>query len=151
MKKGTLIAVGAFAILLVAYLATRETQVSVGIKKLEVPELDKTKIHEIDLSGAKTVVFKRDGETWTVEDPTKPGAHAAEDGQVTSLVDAFVETKYQELVTDRRPSRWSSSSARRRAAAATFGKSAGRRCSSRRGGSPRWRGETRTVGANTAS
>jgi hypothetical protein len=101
MKKGTLIAVGAFAILLVAYLATRETQVSVGIKKLEVPELDKTKIHEIDLSGAKTVVFKRDGETWTVEDPTKPGAHAAEDGQVTSLVDAFVETKYQELVTDR--------------------------------------------------
>jgi hypothetical protein len=101
MKKGTWIAVGVFAVLLVVVLATRERQVSVGIKKLEVPAFDKAKISEILISGPKQVRLQRDGGGWKVENPAKPGLHPAEDNQVNSLVDAFAETKYGDLVTDR--------------------------------------------------
>jgi hypothetical protein len=101
MKKGTWIAVGIFAVLLVVVLATRERRVSVGIKKLELPAFDKAKITELSFSGPHSVLLERDGGGWKVENPAQPGLHPAEDNPINSLVDAFAETKYGDLVTDR--------------------------------------------------
>jgi hypothetical protein len=101
MKKGTLLAVGLFAILLIVVLATRERQVSVGIKRLEIAAIDKAKVQQIAMSGAKSAVLARTGSSWTVEDPAKPGAHPADDTQANSLVDAFSDTRYGDLVSDR--------------------------------------------------
>jgi hypothetical protein len=101
MKKGTLIAVGVFAVLLLIVLATRERQVSVGVKKLEVPALEKDKVHQLAIAGAKSALLSHGTSGWTVEDPAKPGAHPADDTQVSSMVDALIETKYGDLVTDR--------------------------------------------------
>jgi len=55
MKRGTLIALGAFAVLLVLVLATRESQVSVGVRKLELPRLDNEKVTALELTGARNV------------------------------------------------------------------------------------------------
>ncbi|MFY0522824.1 hypothetical protein ACN28I_06385 [Archangium gephyra] len=51
MKRGTLIALGAFAVLLVLVLATRERQVSVGVRKLELPKLDKAQVTALEAHG----------------------------------------------------------------------------------------------------
>lgn len=102
MKRGTLIALGAFAVLLVLVLATREPRVSVGVRKLEVPKLDKAQVTALELSGARNLTLRKEGEAWTVVDPAKPEAKfAADEGLVTQAIEALGEVKNPDFVTDR--------------------------------------------------
>ncbi len=101
MKRATLVAVGAFVLLLVAFLATREKQVQVGVHKLELPVFDKSKVSEIDFGGAHRATLRREGEGWVVEDPDKPGPHPADEGQVRSFLEELSRPKLSDIVTDR--------------------------------------------------
>ena len=82
MNKQTLVAVAVFAALLVAFFATREKAVSVGVQKFEVARLTKDEVGSVELkSAAGTVTLTRGANGWTVADSKKPGAsYAADDG-----------------------------------------------------------------------
>jgi hypothetical protein len=102
MKKGTLIALGAFAVLLVLVIATRERQVSVGMRKLELPKLDKAQVTAVELTGPLGVTLRKEGESWSVVDPSKPDTkYAADPNLVTAVVEALGEVKNPDFVTDR--------------------------------------------------
>jgi hypothetical protein len=102
MKRGTLIALGAFAVLLVLVLATRESQVSVGVRKLELPRLDKEKVTALELTGARNVTLRKEPEGWIVVDPARPDTkYTADEGMVTSALDAVGEVRNLDFVTDR--------------------------------------------------
>ncbi|HYO69496.1 MAG TPA: DUF4340 domain-containing protein [Archangium sp.] len=102
MKKGTLIALGAFAVLLVLVLATRERQVSVGVHKLELPKLDKAQVTALELTGARHVTLRKEGEGWIVVDPGKPDTkYPADERLVTGVLEALGEVKNPDFVTDR--------------------------------------------------
>jgi hypothetical protein len=102
MKRGTLIALGAFAVLLVLVLATHEPRVSVGVHKLELPKLDKAQVTALELTGARGATLRKEGEGWTVVDPGKPDAkYPADENLVTHVVEALGEVKNPDFVTDR--------------------------------------------------
>ncbi len=102
MKKGTLILIGVFAVLLVIVLATRERQVSVGVRKLELPAIDKDKIVALEISGAKVASLKKDGTSWTVADPGKPDKrYPADEQQINSSLEAYKQLKVEDLISDR--------------------------------------------------
>jgi hypothetical protein len=102
MKKGTLILIGVFAILLVVVFATRERQVSVGVLKFELPPIDKDKVIAIEIAGPKAASLKKEAAGWTVADPGKPDQkHPADEQQINSALDAYKETKVRDLVSDR--------------------------------------------------
>jgi hypothetical protein len=102
MKKGTLIALGAFAVLLVLVLATRERQVSVGVRKLELPKLDAAQVTALEFTGARSATLRKEGAGWIVVDPAKPDAkYAADESLVTAVIDALGEVKNPEFLTDR--------------------------------------------------
>lgn len=102
MKRGTLIALGAFALLLVLVLATREEQVSVGVRRLELPKLDSAQVTALELTGAHTATLRKEGGGWIVLDPGKPDAkYTADETLVTSVIDALGEVKNPEFISDR--------------------------------------------------
>lgn len=102
MKRGTLIALGVFAVLLVLVLATREPRVSVGIRKLELPKLDKARVTALELTGARSVTLHKEGEGWLVMDPSKPDTkYVADESLVTNVLEALGEAKNPDFVTDR--------------------------------------------------
>lgn len=102
MKKGTLIPIAVFAVLLLIVLLTREQQVSVGVRKLQLPALDKEKVVGIELSGAKAASLKKESEGWTVTDPAKPDQkHPADEQLIIPTLDAYKELKVQDLISDK--------------------------------------------------
>jgi hypothetical protein len=102
MKRGTLIALGAFALLLVLVLATRERQVSVGVRKLELPRLDRQQVTAIELTGARAATLRKESGGWVVLDPGTPDTkHAADESLVSSAIDALGEVKNPDFVSDR--------------------------------------------------
>ncbi|WP_224365151.1 DUF4340 domain-containing protein [Hyalangium versicolor] len=102
MKKGTLVAIGVFAALLILVLATRERQVSEGITKLELPGVEKGSISGLEISGAQSATLRKEGDTWEVFDPAHPDAkYPADAEQVRSALDSLPELKNADLVTER--------------------------------------------------
>jgi hypothetical protein len=102
MKKGTLIVLGAFAVLLVLVLATREEQVSVGVRRLELPKVDKEKVTALELTGARGATLRKEGDGWFVLDPSKPEVrYAADESLVNSALAALSEVKNPDFITDR--------------------------------------------------
>jgi hypothetical protein len=102
MKKGTLIALGAFAVLLVLVLATRETQVSVGVRKLELPKLDKAQVTALELTGARNATLRKEREGWFVVDPARPDTkYPADESLVTNAIEALGQVKNPDFITDR--------------------------------------------------
>jgi hypothetical protein len=103
MNKQTLIAVGVFAALLLAFFATREKDVSVGVQKFEVTKLTKEEIASFELkSAASAVTVSRGANGWMVADGKKPGSsYAADDGQVQSILSALAEFKATDFVTEK--------------------------------------------------
>jgi hypothetical protein len=102
MKKATLIALGAFAVLLVLVLATREQQVSVGVRKLELPKLDPAQVTALELTGARSITLRKEGTGWVVLDPSKPETkHKADEGLVKAALDALAEVKNPDFLSDR--------------------------------------------------
>lgn len=102
MKRGTLIALGAFAVLLVLVLATRERQVSVGVRKLELPKLDAEQITSLELTGAHKATLRKEGAGWLVLDPGKPDTkYTADESLVTNVIDALGEVKTPDFISER--------------------------------------------------
>jgi len=102
MKKTTLLVLGVFVVLLVVFFATREREVSVGVRKLELPQIDKDKVVAVEISGAKSATLKKEVGGWTVADPAKPDQkHPADETQVNSALDALKEMKVQDLISDK--------------------------------------------------
>jgi hypothetical protein len=101
MKRRTIVAVAAFALLLGIFFATREKQVQVGVRKLELPVIDAAKVAKIDIGGQHPTTLTRDGEGWKVEDPKKPGPHPADESQVKNFLDLLGKTRFSDIVTDR--------------------------------------------------
>ncbi len=102
MKKATLIAVGAFAVLLVLVLATREQQVSVGVRKLAPSGLDVARVTRVELTGTHSATLHKEGDAWTVADPSRPETrHAANAALVTSALESLARLPGADFVTDR--------------------------------------------------
>jgi hypothetical protein len=102
MNKPTLIAVAVFGALLLAFVATREKQVAVGVQKFEVPALKADQITSVEISGANTARLVKDGATWTVADPAKPDAKfSADEGQVNGVLSALAEFKAADFVSEK--------------------------------------------------
>lgn len=101
MNKPTIAALAAFVLLLIAFVATREKEVSVGVKKFDAPALGAASIDTIVVSGANTAKLERSPNGWTVADPSKPEAKfTADDGQVQALLSALAEFKAPDFVTE---------------------------------------------------
>lgn len=102
MNRRTLIALGAFAVLLVLVLATREQQVSVGVRKLELPKLDKAQVTALELSGARNATLRKEADGWVVMDPSTPDTkYPADEQLVTAAIEALGEVRNPDFVTDR--------------------------------------------------
>ncbi|HZA13023.1 MAG TPA: DUF4340 domain-containing protein [Myxococcaceae bacterium] len=102
MKKATLIAVGVFAVLLVAVLATREEQVNVGVPKLSLPVVDKSRVTGVEVSGALAARLIKEGDAWLVVDPGKPDRKfPAEQSQVTAMLDALKDFRAGDFVSEK--------------------------------------------------
>jgi len=102
MKRGTLIILGAFAALLVLVLATRERQVSVGVRKLELPKVEPAQFTALELTGVRNITLRKEGAGWIVLDPSKPDAKfKADEGTVNGALSALGEVKSPNFVTDR--------------------------------------------------
>jgi hypothetical protein len=101
MKKGTLISIAVFAILLLIVLVTRERQVSVGVRRLELPPIDKEMVVGIEIGGPKLATLKKEATGWTVADPDKPDQrHPADEQQINAALDAYKEAKVQDLISE---------------------------------------------------
>ncbi len=102
MNKPTLIAVAVFGVLLLAFVATREKQVAVGVQKFEVPAFKADQLTAVEISGANTARLVKDGATWTVADPAKPDAKfSADESQVNGLLSALAEFKAADFVSEK--------------------------------------------------
>lgn len=102
MNRSTLIAVGVFALLAVAYFATREPTVSVGVKKLAAPQVKADQVTAVELGGAFKAKLTRAGEAWQVADPASPDKKFAADAQqVKAVVDALADLKADDFITDK--------------------------------------------------
>lgn len=102
MKRGTLIVLGAFAVLLVIALATREKHVNAGVPKLELPTLDKSQVTEIAVSGPFNAVLKKGPSGWTVSDPKGSGkSYATDEVPINAALDAVADLRAQEFVSAR--------------------------------------------------
>ncbi len=103
MKRGTLIAVGVFAGLLLLVLATRDRgNVNVGVPKLTLPAIDKDKVTSIEVRGATLSTLKKEGAGWVVIDPAKPGRpHPADPSLVTGLLDNLKDLKATDFITEK--------------------------------------------------
>jgi hypothetical protein len=102
MKKATLVVLGIFALLLTVVLATREDRVSVGVRKLELPPVDKDQATAVELGGALKVRLEKEGGGWRVVDPGQPGKKYEADGaQVVRALEALGQLRNLDFVTDR--------------------------------------------------
>lgn len=102
MKKGTLVAVGIFAVLLLVVLLTREEQVNVGVPKLSVPAVDSSKVQAIEVSGAMAARLLKEGDAWVVLDPASPERKLpAEQSQVDAVLASLRDFRAGDFVSEK--------------------------------------------------
>ena len=102
MNKPTLAAIGAFVVLLLAFFATREKEVSVGVKKFDVPAISTAAIDSVTVTGANAAKLERGANGWTVADPAKADVKfPADDAQVQAVLSALAEFKAPDFVNDK--------------------------------------------------
>ncbi len=99
MKKTTLLAIGAFAVLLAAVLLTREKQVNEGVPKLALPSVDASKVTGFELSGAATARLSHDDGKWFVLDGEKK--YAADELAVQQALGQLEKLKATDFVTQK--------------------------------------------------
>jgi hypothetical protein len=99
MKTSTLIAVAVFAVLGLAYFATREPQVTVGVHKLTFAPLSADAITRVELNGL--VLRAQDG-AWTVASASVPEKQfAADENLVKALRESLAGLKAEDFVTEK--------------------------------------------------
>jgi hypothetical protein len=102
MKKPTLIAVVVFAVLLAAFVLTREKNVSVGMQRLSFPALKADAISGLSMTGGATASLTKAATGWVVADPAKAQeTFVADDGAVQGLLGALGSLRAGELVTSK--------------------------------------------------
>lgn len=102
MNKQTLGALVAFAVLLLAFVATREKNVSVGVQKFDLPAVSSSAIESVTIAGPASVLLERGASGWTVADLSKAEAKfAADDSQVQFLLTGLAELKANDFVSDK--------------------------------------------------
>jgi hypothetical protein len=67
MRRSTLIVVGLMIMLGLVYFFTKPDKVSVGIKKLELPAFDQSKIDRIEISGKEPIILIKENNLWFVK------------------------------------------------------------------------------------
>jgi hypothetical protein len=107
MTKSAWISLVTFVVLLVLVFATREDQVSVGVRVMDL-SVDAAKVTRIEVkAGEKTALLEKVGGTdaapqWTVADPAKADVkHQAEPSAVKAALDALGELSAEGFVTGR--------------------------------------------------
>lgn len=96
MKRSTLIAVVVFGALALLFIATREPQVTVGVKKLQLAPVTADAIVELSFG---PLVLKSENGGWTVGSSDK--RYPADEGQVKAATQGLAELKAEDFVTDR--------------------------------------------------
>lgn len=97
-----LVHVGVFAVLLVLVLVTRGQGERAGIRELSLPSLAKERVTSIEIGGKHKAKLSREGDSWFVEDPDKPGQKfPAEQSQVDRALDGLAELEAGAFVTGR--------------------------------------------------
>jgi hypothetical protein len=102
MNRTTLISIGVFVALGLAYVATREKEVSVGIKKFVFPKVNADSIDSIEVSGAQSAKLSKENGKWFVIEPSKADKKfAADESAVKSTLDALADFKAPDFVTEK--------------------------------------------------
>ncbi|MDP2270125.1 MAG: DUF4340 domain-containing protein [Archangium sp.] len=96
MNKSTLIAVAVFGALAIAFFATRETEVKVGVRKLELTPVSSDALVEMVFGN---INLRSTAGTWTVGIGDK--RYSADEGQVKAALEALAGLKSDDFVTDR--------------------------------------------------
>lgn len=96
MQKPTLIAVSIFGVLALAFIATRERQVTVGVHKLELAPVSADALVELSFG---PVVLRAEGGTWTVGSGDQ--RFPADEGMAKAAQQALAELKADDFVSDR--------------------------------------------------
>jgi hypothetical protein len=97
MNRSTLIALGVFAALGLAFFATREREVKVGVHKLELQPVNADSVSELQFG---SLLLRSAVGTWTVGTGDK--RYAADEGQVKAAVQALADLKADDFVTDKK-------------------------------------------------
>ena len=97
MNRSTLIALGVFAALGLAFLATREREVKVGVHKLELQPVNSDSLVELQFG---SLTLRSANGTWTVGTGEK--RYPADEGQVKAAVQAIADLKAEDFVTDKK-------------------------------------------------
>lgn len=101
MNRSTLVALGAFVVLLAAALLTRESKVSVGVQKLSLPTIDPASVTALEISGSNKALLTLDSNGWQVADPAAPAKKfAADEGQVKNALTQLSELRAGDFVTE---------------------------------------------------
>jgi hypothetical protein len=99
MNRSTIIAVTTFVLLGVAYFATREPQVSVGVHKLTLSPVNAETLSTIELGGPTPLTLSKDNGSWFVSSAGKK--YVADEGSAKALADALANLKAPDFVTAR--------------------------------------------------
>jgi hypothetical protein len=103
MGKNTFVTLGVFVVLLVAFLATKEDKVRVGIRELNLVQIDKEELTEIVVSGKNKAILRKAGSTWTVENPDAPGkSFPVEKASIDRALDEFKKLEAGTFVSARK-------------------------------------------------
>lgn len=103
LSRSAWVSLGVFAFLLVLVVVTREDRMAAGIRKLELPKIEKTEVKRVEVSGKDSAVLEKDGASWVVYDPKTPdNKHAAEQSSVDAALDAVGELEAGAFVTARK-------------------------------------------------
>jgi len=101
MKKSTLIALVAFAVLLVVVLLTREEHVNEGVPKLTLPTVDPAAVTSLEVSGAAATRLTFDSGAWSVASASAPEKRSpADETQVKYAVTQLTEVRAIDFVTE---------------------------------------------------
>lgn len=101
MKRSTMLAVGAFMVLLAAVLLTRETHVNVGVPKVTLPAIDPGTVSTLEISGPNQAVLTSENGAWVVAAPAAPAKKfAADEAQVKNALTQLAELRAGDFVTE---------------------------------------------------
>lgn len=102
MKKNTWIILGLVVVLGLVYFFTRQDKVSVGVKQLELPKFDQSKVDRIDIGGKDKVTLIKENNVWRLEsgEADKKRLVAADQTNVANMLNAVADLKPSYYVTE---------------------------------------------------
>lgn len=101
MKKSTWIILGLVAVLGVVYVATKPSKISVGVKRLELPAFDQSKVDRIEIKGKDPATLVKEQGEWFLEigAPENIRRVKADQAIVARMLETALELKHSHYVT----------------------------------------------------